>query len=103
MMPDSKSNEVDIDDKLARIVALGRVVSNQNQAHFERMIRDMLWSGAVDITDWTLEAVTALMKVCSEENLVVTLKQGTRYFMPVHYPHGPLLESFAKAIMTGQL
>jgi len=63
----------------------------------------MLWSGAVDITDWTLEAVTALMKVCSEENLVITLKQGTRYFMPVHYPHGPLLESFAKAIMTGQL
>ena len=101
-MPDSQSTEVDIGDKQARIVALGRVVSNQNQAHFERMICGMLWSGAVDITDWTLEAVTALMKVCSEENIVITMKQGTRYFMPVHYPRGSLLEPFAKAIMAGE-
>jgi hypothetical protein len=102
MIPDSKSNQVNIDDKQARIEALGRVVNNQNQIQFEGMIRDMLWSGAVDITDWTLQAITALIRVCSEENLVITLKQGTRFFMPVHYPHESMLEAFAKTIMTGQ-
>ena len=102
MMPDAWSTDVDIEDKQTRIEVLGRLVSNQNQAHFERMIRGMLWSGVVDITDWTFEAVRALVIVCSEENLIITFKRGNRYFMPIHYPQGPLLESFARAIMTGQ-
>jgi len=101
-MPDSQSAEVDINNTQARIEALGRIVCGQNQAHFEKMIRNMLCSGVVDITDWTLEAVTALVRVCSDENLVITFKQGARYFMPVHYPHGFQLDSFAKMIFTGQ-
>ncbi|MFW9958554.1 MAG: hypothetical protein ACFFCT_10840 [Candidatus Odinarchaeota archaeon] len=101
MMPDGQSTEVYIDDKQTRIEALGRVVSSQNQAHFERMIRSMHWSGVVDITDWTFEAIRVLVKICSEEKLIITFKQGTRYFMPVHYPIGALLDSFAKIIMTG--
>ena len=103
MMPDSQYTEANIDDRQTRIEALGRVVNRQDQAYFERMIRDLSWSGAVDITNWTLDAITALLRVCSERNLVITLKQGTRYFMPIHYPHESLLESFAMAIMTGQL
>jgi hypothetical protein len=82
MMPDSCSTEIDIDNKQKRIEALGRLVNTQNQERFRRMIRGISWSGVVDITGWTLEAVTALVKVCSDENLVITLKQDTRYFMP---------------------
>jgi hypothetical protein len=101
MMPDSCSTEIDIDNKQTRIEVLGRLVNNQNQEHFRRMICGMSWSGVVDITGWTLEAVKALVKVCSDENLVITLKQDTRYFMPLHYPRGLEQESFAKMIMTG--
>jgi hypothetical protein len=101
MIPNPQSSETDIDDKQARIETLGRLVNNQNQEHFQRMICSTLWSGVVDITDWTFQAVTALVRVCSNEKLVLTFKQGSRYFMPVHYPSEPLLESFAKMIMTG--
>lgn len=103
MIPDSQYTEASIDDKQARIETLGRVVNCQNQAYFERTIRDTSFSGAVDITNWTLDAIIVLVRVCSDENLIITLKQGTRYFMPIHYPHESLLESFAMAIMTGQL
>lgn len=103
MIPDSQCTEATIDDRQTRVEALGRVANRQNQAYFERMIRDMSWSGVVDITNWTLDAIIVLVRVCSDENLVITLKQGTRYFMPIHYPHESLLESFAMAIMTGQL
>jgi len=103
MIPDSQCTEANTDDRQTRIEALGRIVDGQSQAYFERMIRRMLWSGAIDITNWTLDAIIVLVRVCSDENLVVTLKQGTRYFMPVHYPHKSLLESFAMAIMTGEL
>lgn len=102
MIPDSQFTEANINDKQTSIEALGRVVHNQNQASFERMIRGVSWSGPVDITDWTLEAITVLAKVCSDEKLTITLKRGTRFFMPVHYPHESVLEQFAKTIMTGQ-
>lgn len=101
-MPDSQPAEINIDNTQARIEALGWIVCSLNQAHFEKMIRCMLRSGVVDITDWTLEAVIALVRVCSDENLVITFKQGTRYFMPVHYPHGFQLDSLAKMIFTEQ-
>lgn len=100
-MPDSQSAEADIDDTQTRIEALGRVVCSRNQAHFENMIRRMQFSGVIDITDWTIEAVTALVKVCSDENLVITIKKGARYLMPVRYPHESQLDSFVKMIFTG--
>ncbi len=103
MIPDSQYTEANTDNRQTRIEALGRVVNHQNRAYFERMIRDMSWSGAVDITNWTLDAMIVLVRVCSDKDLVITLKQGTRYFMPIHYPHESLLESFAMTIMTGQL
>lgn len=103
MIPDSQYTEANTDDRQTRIEALGRVVNHQNRAYFERMIHGMSWSGAVDITNWTLDAMIVLVRVCSDKNLAITLKQGTRYFMPIHYPHESLLESFATAIMTGQL
>jgi hypothetical protein len=102
MFPDSHFNEGEVDNKQTRIESLGRLVNIKNEAQFLNLLRGMSWSGVVDVTDWTLASLTALVTICSEENLTITLKQGNRYFMPIHFPRGPLLKSFAKMIMAGQ-
>jgi len=102
MTIDSSLTEDDIENRRIRIESLGRIVKQIHSPHFEKLIRESLTSGVVDITDWTLEAVRALLKVCAEQTLRVTLKDGTRYFMPVRYPKGPILESLANAIVSGE-
>lgn len=94
--------EDDIENRRLRVESLGRIVKKLQHPHFEKLIRESINSGVVDITDWTIEALRALLKVCAEDNLRITLKDGTRYFMPVSYPKGPLLESLANAIVSGE-
>jgi hypothetical protein len=93
--------EDDTENRRIRVESLGRIVKEIQRPHFEKLIRESINSGVVDITDWTIEAVRALLKVCADESLRITLKDGTRYFMPVRYPKGPLLESLACAIVSG--
>jgi len=93
--------EDDAENRRIRVESLGRIVKELQRPHFEKLIRESISSGVVDITDWTIEAVRALLKVCAEDDLKVTLKDGTRYFMPVRYPKGPMLESLASAIVSG--
>ena len=102
MMPDSLHPEIDNDTEKVRIEALGRVVTVQNREHFERILRERTWSGAIDITDWTLDAVKALVIVCADKKLSITIKHGSRYFMPIRFPKRRMLESFAKAIIEGK-
>jgi 1,4-dihydroxy-2-naphthoyl-CoA synthase len=90
------------DEKLIRVQTLGRIISRMNRVQFEQLIRISIKSGIVDVTGWTVEGVKALLTVCAEDNLRITLKDDTRYFMPVRYPKGPLLESLAVAIVTGE-
>lgn len=90
------------ENRRIRVESLGRIVKEIQRPHFEKLIRESITTGVVDITDWTIEAVRALLKVCAEENLRITLKDGTRYFMPVRYPKGQMLESLANAIVSGQ-
>lgn len=92
----------DAENRRIRVESLGRIVKQIQRPHFEKLIRESINSGVVDITDWTIEAVRALLKVCAEENLKITLKDGTRYFMPVRYPKGQMLESLANAIVSGE-
>ncbi|MFW9786623.1 MAG: hypothetical protein ACFFE2_06135 [Candidatus Thorarchaeota archaeon] len=99
---DSILAEADDDNRRIRVESLGRIVSKLQRPHFEKLIRESIKSGVVDITDWTIEALRALLKVCAEEDLRVSLKDGTRYFMPVRYPKGPMLESLANAIASGE-
>ena len=93
--------EEDAENRRIRVESLGRIVKEIQRPHFEKLIRESISSGVVDITDWTIEAVRALLKVCAEDGLRITLKDGTRYFMPVRYPKGPMLESLANAIVSG--
>lgn len=99
MMPDSFHPEND--DRINRIESLGRVVNEQNRPQFERMLRETKWSGVIDIFEWTSDAVKALVTVCADENLSITIKHGSRYFMPIRFPKRPMLESFAEAIVSG--
>ena len=92
----------DAENKRIRVESLGRIVKEIQRPHFEKLVRECVSSGVVDITDWTIEALRALLKVCAEDNLRVTLKDGTRYFMPVRYPKGQMLESLANAIVSGE-
>jgi len=92
----------DFDDRLIRVQTLGRIISKVNRVQFENLIRSSIISGVVDVTGWTLEAVKVLLKVCAEDEIRVTIKDGTRYFMPVRYPKGPMMESLAEAIVTGE-
>jgi hypothetical protein len=102
MSIDPVLTEDDNENKRIRVESLGRIVKEIQRPHFEKLIRESLSSGVVDITDWTIEAVRALLRVCAEENLRITLKDGTRYFMPVRYPKGQMLESLANAIVSGE-
>lgn len=102
MKPDPYYTETEIDDKRIRVQTLGRIISKINRVQFENLIRTSIRCGVVDITEWTLEGVKALLTVCAEDNLRITLKDKTRYFMPVRYPKGPLIESLATAIVTGE-
>ena len=102
MSIDSVLTEDDDENKRIRVESLGKIVKELQRPHFEKLIRESIKSGVVDITGWTIEALRALLKVCSEGNLKITLKDGTRYFMPVRYPKGPLLESLAITIASGE-
>ncbi|MGY5863300.1 MAG: hypothetical protein RTV41_01745 [Candidatus Thorarchaeota archaeon] len=102
MSLDPHISETEFDDKRIRVQTLGRIISKVNRVQFENLARKSIVSGVVDITGWTLEGVKALLKVCAEGELRVTIKDGTRYFMPVRYPKGPMMESLAEAIVSGE-
>ena len=102
MTVDPLLTEDDTENRRIRVESLGRIVKEIQRPHFEKLIRESISAGVVDITDWTIEAVRALLKVCAEEKLRITLKDSTRYFMPVRYPKGQMLESLANAIVSGQ-
>ena len=100
-MPDIFHLEVENDDNKVRIESLGLFVNEQNRPRFERMLRETTWSGVIDISGWTIDAVKALVTVCADENLSITIKHGSRYFMPIRFPKRPLLDSFAESIVSG--
>lgn len=102
MSLDPHFSETEFDDKRVRVETLGRIISKVNRAQFEQLIRTSIISGVVDITGWTLEGVKALLSVCAEEELRITIKDATRYFMPVRYTKGPMIESLAEAIVSGE-
>ncbi len=102
MSLDPHFSETEFDDKRIRVETLGRIISKVNRSQFEQLIHISIISGVVDITGWTLEGVKALLTVCAEEELRITIKEATRYFMPVRYPKGPMIESLAEAIVSGE-
>lgn len=88
---------------LQRVEMLGRVINNCNFRRFKEMIRRNVKRGLVDITGWTVHAVEALLTVCLEENLYLSLKREMRYFMLSSNPKAPNIPLVAKAICEGTL
>lgn len=102
-MFDLSSIELDNHIYRPKIESLGCVINNKNRLHFERILKMTCLSGTYDITDWTHEAIKVILEVCAYTNQRVTLKHGTRYFMPIKYPNSPMLETFVDAIMSNSL
>ena len=102
MSLDPNFSETEFDDKRIRVQTLGRIISKVNRAQFEQLIRTSIVSGVVDVSGWTLEGVKVLLTICAEKQLRITIKDETRYFMPVRYPKGPMIESLANAIVSGE-
>ena len=98
-MSELSSIESDTNIDRTRIELLGRFVSEKNLIQFKRILNTADLSGVYDITDWTCKAVRVLLEICSSKNRNITLKQNSRYFMPVNYPRGPLLEKFVETIL----
>ena len=101
MIPDLFHPEEESDDKNIRMESLGLFVNEQNRPQFEHMLREIKWSGVIDITGWTPDAVKALVTVCGDKKQLITIKYGSRYFMPIRFPKRLLLDSFAESIISG--
>jgi hypothetical protein len=50
MMPDLFHPEVQNADNKVRMESLGLFVNEQNRPQFERMLRETIWSGVIDIS-----------------------------------------------------
>jgi hypothetical protein len=70
---------------------------------FERLVRSVIEPGNVDITGWNSDAVSILLKICSEsDDPFVFVNDGIKMSF-ARFPHGRLFEALAKAITSGQL
>ena len=74
MIPDLFHPEEENDDKNIRMESLGLFVNEQNRPQFEHMLRETEWSGVINITGWTSDAVKARFTVCGDENKIITIK-----------------------------
>ncbi len=93
----------DQESALIRLENMGRYVTCDNRAYFKEVLRRFSFSGSIDVTDWSRDAIYALLEFLSEVQQTVSLRKGSRYFTPVLVPEGPLLDSFVDAILSGDL
>lgn len=101
-MPESFHLEEENDNRKIRMESLGCLVNEHNRTQFEWVLREISWSGVIDITGWTPDAVKALVTVCADEKQSITIKHDSRYFMPIRFPRKSMLDSFAEAIISGE-
>jgi hypothetical protein len=97
------SKEIEENESKLRIEALGVSVTDDMTPLFSKMIRKCVKSGVVDITDWTPAGIRALLQVCSEDNLRITLKHNGRYFMLATSSTKQGIDNLATAIVEGCL
>jgi len=91
---------VNADEQISTLESIGRIVSEENTAQFEKLLRRTPILGIVDVTGWTKPAIRILLHVCRENDQILNLKCDKRYLSVVKFPTGPVLDSLAKAIMT---
>jgi hypothetical protein len=88
---------------LQRVQLLGRVVNENNYGRFKEMVRTCIKHGVVDITGWNVYAVDALLSVCLQNKLTLSLKRDMRYFMLSLNPKASNIPLVAKAICEGEI
>jgi len=99
---DSRSSELNPDEQLLVIEALGRTVQVGQGVKFEQLIRRSNLSSIINVTGWTREAVRVLLTVGEDRNVKLSLKNGERYYTVVTYPTGPMFSALVESIMVGQ-
>lgn len=97
------STGIEANEAKQRIEALGCSVTHEMTPLFSQMIRKHIASGVVNITDWTSAGVRALLQVCFEDNLRITLKHNGRYFMMTSSSTRQGIDNLAEAIVDGSL
>ena len=102
MTEDQLFEQLELDEELIQIEQLGRIVTKEHGQRFEQLVRKYVKSGVIDVTGWSIDAVRILLRVCREEGLTITFKNGERYSTPVRYPEGSMFEILVKSIMTGK-
>lgn len=89
--------------RLELVQLMASALTNDSYHRFTDLLVSTLRPGILDVTSWNRLAVKAALIVCSERDISVTFKNGTRTLAPVTYPkEGPLLEMFVDAIMLGK-
>lgn len=98
-----KWEESDEEERNNIVDQIGRRLTVEHYHLFADILAESIKTGTLEVTGWTREAVKAALVVCSEKELSVTFKNGSRTVAPVSYPkEGPMLEMFVNAIMTGE-
>ena len=98
MTVDRVFSESDIDNGHTRLEFLGYTVNEENGHIFERLVRNTIISGVVDVTGWTCNAIRILLSVCCEKKLTITLKNGKRYSTVIKFPQDQLFETLVNSI-----
>ncbi|MFW9921229.1 MAG: hypothetical protein ACFFED_16620 [Candidatus Thorarchaeota archaeon] len=93
----------DQESAVIRLEHMGRYVTSRNRGNFEEALRRLSPAGIVDITNWSRDAIHALLCFLHEVKRSISLKNGFRYFTPIIFPEGPLLDALVDAIVTGDL
>jgi hypothetical protein len=86
-------------DATSRIEKLGRAVSCRSALRFKQLIESDLNSDKLDITDWTLPAVVALIEVCRENELRLWIQRGSREMLLIVPPPAVMTTIFANWVL----
>ncbi len=86
-------------DTISRIEKLGRSVSCRSALRFKQLIESELASNRLDITDWTLPAVVALIETCRENELRLWITRGSRKMLLIVPPAAVMTTIFANWVL----
>lgn len=88
-------------DTASRIEKLGRSVSCRSALRFKQLIESDLRSSRLDITDWTLPAVVALIEACRENEMRLWIRRGSRDMLLIVPPPAVMTTIFANWVLQG--
>lgn len=99
MTIDPNFTVLDFDERRTAIESFGRTVTEGLIHQFENLLRKFNMSGIIDITEWTVPAVRALLLVCRDKGQTVHLKLNDRYMAIARYPEGSISNQFVEMII----